>query len=103
MSSSAPGPGGWLSIKSLSNHSSTVPKEFKNEVVTFIKDNYNECKDKTKEQLDRFIYFIQNNEELVDKINQEKDYDFLKKLDIFRDTNINEVSPWIIKNIFNEL
>ena len=78
-------------------------KEFKNEVVTFIKDNYNECKDKTKEQLDRFIYFIQNNEELVDKINQEKDYDFLKKLDIFRDTNIDEVSPWIIKNIFNEL
>lgn len=78
-------------------------KEFKNEVVTFIKENYNGCTDKTKEQLDRFIYFIENNEDLVDKIKQEKDYDFLKKLDIFRDTNINEVSPWIIKNIFNEL
>jgi hypothetical protein len=78
-------------------------EEFKKEVITFIKENYDNCTDNTKEQLNRFIFFIENNQEPIDKFKKSQDYTFIKNLDIFRNTDINQVSPWIVKSIFNEL
>lgn len=78
-------------------------EEFKKDVITFIKENYDNCTDNTKEQLNRFIFFIENNQEHIDKLKKSQDYTFIKNLDIFRNTDINQVSPWIVKSIFNEL
>ena len=81
----------------------SMDETHKKDVVSFIKDNYHFCNEKTKNQLDNFIYFVENNKDNITTYQKEKDYEFLKKLDIFRNTNINEVSPWIFKSIFNEL
>jgi MoaA/NifB/PqqE/SkfB family radical SAM enzyme len=76
--------------------------QYKKKVETFIKENYDNYSQRTKQQLGDFINFINQNNVKMTKEMKTYHYDYIKKIDLARGTNVSDVLPEWKSQFFKE-
>lgn len=77
--------------------------QYKNKVESFIKENYSNFSERTKQQLDSFIRFIIKNDLAVSTEMKLHHYNEIKKIDEYRNTDINDILPNWEMDFFKEI
>lgn len=73
---------------------------FKETVYDFLMNNIEpDFGDNFTNQINEFIFFLKNNDNKI--YENKKDIDFIKKVDLIRKTNIEDIAPWVVSDIWN--